>query len=40
MIENANEFDINYECFLGIRAIISVEGLKFDVRNRMMKKWV
>ena len=40
MIENANEFDINYECFLGIRALISIDMLNFDVRNRMMKKWI
>lgn len=40
IIENANEFDMNLECFLSIRALLSIHSLKFDLKARIMKKWV
>lgn len=39
ILENANEFDINLECFLNIKALLALP-LSHYLRTSLIKKWV
>lgn len=39
ILDNANEFDINLECFLNIKALFALP-LSYHLRTCLIKKWV